>query len=363
MKNHKSKTLKKLAQNLSSFYPEYQNRFMCPTCLRVIPLTQSAEISEAHVVPKKAGGNLCTYLCRRCNSEFGSQQDKWFGEYLRLLKERTASIMETDIKAGHFLIDDKRVGGTFSVQRGNGFEFQIWKDQTDPLVLGEIGALTSASKLRLKIPFPLLKHSELIDIGFLTAAYLMWFREFGYSWILQAHLDPVRDQIRNPSNRSIPVFWGKSDEHFFEEPRIGMCYVDDHDALLFGLANWVILLPPFDQPDFYSTIQTLGEETTLKSVVRFQLFGDHNYSGPLGLMFHNSLLVVPDPVVTGSIKASFLYFSPEETGARLLEAMPKEKFEKQSAKNIQITRISKTVRFPHRETGRGGSDEGECPDK
>ena len=356
MKNHKGKTLKKLAQNLASFYPEYEKHFMCPTCLRTILLTEVAEISEAHIVPKKAEGTLCTYLCRGCNSEFGRQQDKWFGEYLRLLKARTASIMDTDMQAGHFFLDGKRVGGTFSVMNDREFEFQIRKDQTDPRIFKNLNAVKSASKLQLKIPFPLLKHRDLIDVGFLTAAYLMWFREFGYSWVLQAHLDPVREQIRNPSNRSIPVFWGKSDEHFFEQPRIGVCNVGDQNALLFGLANWVVLLPPFDQPDFYSAIQTLGGKTTLKSVVGLQLFGDHNYSGPLGLIFHDSLLVAPDPVITGSIEASFLSISPGEAEPRLLEAISKDEFEKRKSSGVKAERMSKTVRFPRLETGRGKPD-------
>ena len=52
--------------------------------------------------------------------------------------------------------------------------------------------------MQLKVPFPIMKESHQIDVGFLTAGYLMFFAMFGYSWVLQAHLDPVRKQILHP---------------------------------------------------------------------------------------------------------------------------------------------------------------------
>ena len=54
------------------------------------------------------------------------------------------------------------------------------------------------STMQLKVPFPIMKESHQIDVGFLTAGYLMFFAMFGYSWVLQAHLDPVRKQILHP---------------------------------------------------------------------------------------------------------------------------------------------------------------------
>ena len=40
-------------------------------------------------------------------------------------------------------------------------------------------------------PIPTLGHTELLEIGFLTAAYLLWFRELGCSWALHRHLQPM----------------------------------------------------------------------------------------------------------------------------------------------------------------------------
>jgi hypothetical protein len=56
----------------------------------------------------------------------------------------------------------------------------------------------------VSVPIPVLDQEELIQIGFLTAAYLLWFRELGYSWALQRHLEPIREQIRNPTRQVLP---------------------------------------------------------------------------------------------------------------------------------------------------------------
>jgi hypothetical protein len=75
------------------FFPSTKNHFMCPTCLDKIPLTQKDLISEAHIIPESAGGKPETFLCRKkCNSFFGTNQDKWFGEIIRLNRVITLSL-------------------------------------------------------------------------------------------------------------------------------------------------------------------------------------------------------------------------------------------------------------------------------
>lgn len=40
----KKQILQMLARNLEMFHPEHKNSFMCPTCLKVIPITNVAKI-------------------------------------------------------------------------------------------------------------------------------------------------------------------------------------------------------------------------------------------------------------------------------------------------------------------------------
>jgi hypothetical protein len=52
----KRSVLEKIALHLSKFYPELTNIFICPTCLQHIDITNSIDISVAHITPDSAGG-------------------------------------------------------------------------------------------------------------------------------------------------------------------------------------------------------------------------------------------------------------------------------------------------------------------
>ena len=52
----KENIIEMLSQNLAMFFADLDAHFMCPTCLTIIPLTDKDRISEAHIIPKAAGG-------------------------------------------------------------------------------------------------------------------------------------------------------------------------------------------------------------------------------------------------------------------------------------------------------------------
>lgn len=61
-----------------------QRRFpLCPICLSDGPLTKE------HVPPKRFGGRVMTYTCKRCNSTFGSRTEEamldWFDRAVRVV--------------------------------------------------------------------------------------------------------------------------------------------------------------------------------------------------------------------------------------------------------------------------------------
>jgi hypothetical protein len=152
----KSLALSHLAQHLHRFYPELSDCFVCPTCLAKIPLSKTSQISEAHIIPDAAGGRLRTYLCRDCNSMFGAKQDKWFGEYAHLRKEKK-DLLETRVKAGYFKIDGIRYGGTFTADRKHGLELIINKNRTEPEALKELerrSRMEGFDNAQISIPIP-----------------------------------------------------------------------------------------------------------------------------------------------------------------------------------------------------------------
>lgn len=179
----KDKILKMLSSNLEFFYPELRKHFLCPTCLTAIPLHEKEKITEAHIIPKKAQGQLKTYLCKECNNLFGRKQDKWFGERVRLSTKEAISIFATDIKDGYFWIDNIRVNGYWEEKQNGSLLFYIYKERNSPeinkLMQEKLGS--HPPKINLSLSFPILRHKKMIEIGFLTAGYLMWFGALGYS--------------------------------------------------------------------------------------------------------------------------------------------------------------------------------------
>ena len=202
----KNNILLMLARNLKSFYPDLQNHFMCPTCLAKIPIENKNLITDAHIVPKSAKGRIKTFLCQSCNSKFGTKQDKWFGEFVKIDDPKSDNtILSTTIKDGHFFIDGMQVNGHWVQKEKKQFEFYIHDNRNSP----EINRLMSKKfglkppLVKLAVPLPLFRNERLIEIGFLTAGYLMWFSVFGYSWVLQKHLDIIRQQIMAPELKLI----------------------------------------------------------------------------------------------------------------------------------------------------------------
>ena len=93
---------------------------------------------------------------------------------------------------------DVRVAGKYTISDTGGLEFRIFADHTSPAALDELpqqihktiaralfppGPIYEHTRtVNLTIPFPpLADHEDDVTLGFLTAAYLLWFRALGYS--------------------------------------------------------------------------------------------------------------------------------------------------------------------------------------
>ena len=62
-KEYKQNKVNLLANNLRINCPDLSNVFMCPVCLAEINKDKLSQISEAHIIPKAAKGNVKTFLC------------------------------------------------------------------------------------------------------------------------------------------------------------------------------------------------------------------------------------------------------------------------------------------------------------
>lgn len=325
----KTEILRMLSKNLAAFFPDLQDHFMCPTCLTPIPLHKREKITEAHVIPKATGGKIKTYLCDKCNGLLGRKQDKWFGEHLKLINKKVATIFATDIKDGHFWIDDIRVNGTWKIEQNNEFAFYIHKDRNPPsinkLMKEKYGS--RPPQINLKVSIPILKHRKMVEMGFLTAGYLMWFGALGYSWVLQSHLNKIRQQILNPEKNILKTRFIAYCNGVRWKPWFGLITITGEIMLTMGLENCMVFFQPADRLQVYSK---LGNDFTGyigKDIRPIQFWKKPFYGPPVSVMFDNRVLVAPNASFDTSSHI-VIYFASSSSEAQILRSVSEEKFKK-----------------------------------
>lgn len=327
-----------LSENLEMFHPEHKNSFMCPTCLSIIPAANLGHISEAHIVPKSAGGKLKTFLCKKCNSMFGAKQDKWFGEIIRIANDKKKTLFTTAIRDGYFLIDDIKVNGHWERKQGGSFSFVIHTDRNSPGVNRMINEKFGKNppEIKLSIPFPILRNQRLIEVGYLTAAYLMWFGLLGYSWALQSHLNHIRQQILNPDDEIIDSRYLFSVESVNWEPWIGLVSLYSDTVPAFGLKKHIVVLPPRDRPNYYSSLKKAKTNIKLSDIKTLKLPNKPFYGPPVCILYENQLVVFTEPSKSAIEHVHTILFTPDSRQGKIMRPVDKPTFDE--LKKLENTR-------------------------
>ena len=258
---------------------------MCPTCLKVVSLSDLNKISEAHILPKFSGGRLKTYLCSDCNSKFGTNQDKWLGEYLQLRKSGK-TVFGVTKQAGRFSINGIPVSGKFRESSDGGLQFYIWDDKTSPESIDQLDGVGKHDPLTLSVEVPLMKNTRLVEVGLLTAAYLLWFRELGYSWVFQTHLDTIRKQICDPTKKiieTLPI--AKNIDGEREMAWIGVVEFDETVLAAAGIADNLVLLPTFSNPNVEEVLAVDRGKTVNSTYQTFRFSDRHEFGLPFGIIY------------------------------------------------------------------------------
>jgi len=329
-KDSKIRILKMLSENLEVFFPEKKGYFLCPTCTQFIPLKEEHEITKAHIIPKVAGGKLKFYLCQKCNSTFGTKQDKWFGDMIRMLNHDKPSVFSTYIKEKYFEIDGVRVNGSWKRDKDGSFIFTRYVHLNSPEVnkLIEEKFKNRPEKISLSFPMPIIKNERLINIGLLTAGYLMWFAMFGYSWVLQKHLQTIRDQLLNPDKEIISakyVFHVKSVDW---EPSIGVIALDEDMVPFFALKGSIVVFPPRDRPNFYRDLGVSSRNIRMSDIHQIAFSKKPSYGPAIILLFENRIIVAPDQLPTSKDSTLGLQFSSESMIPTILKPVTEQEYQR-----------------------------------
>lgn len=193
-KKAREKLAKQLSQHLSGFGSEFLGCFLCPICMTPFSFhNESDKLTAAHIIPDSAGGKEWTILCNTCNSKFGKAQDKWFGEYLCILNNPEGTFLHAKSKSKYITINGVKVSGTVSVSSEDGsIEIIVPTNRNPPK---KVESISYEPTLEVKFTPEIIKHVNEVQVGYITAAYLMWFKFIGYNWVMQSSLTLVRKQI------------------------------------------------------------------------------------------------------------------------------------------------------------------------
>jgi HNH endonuclease len=301
LSNRKNQILERISLNASKFDAAYAGAFVCPTCLEIISLNTKSEITEAHIIPKYSGGSLKTYLCKRCNSHFGNNQDHWFGEYV-YLANNGKSLFASRKQNRTFIMNGVEVAGKFIETNGGHFQISIYKNLMSPVAISAMKAAETPGRVQITTQIPILKNTRSIIVGFLTAAYLLWFKELGYSWVFQSHLNSVRAQILNPTKRIISdICVVDAGDKNFERPWIGFLEIENDNYLCAGIVDRIVILPSYNNPNVYKHLAKLAKKQINAETEAVRISNYHSLPDPIGTIYRDQVMTFPDHFHNGLV--------------------------------------------------------------
>lgn len=193
----KSASLLEISQELTRFNYELRGLFRCPTCLCDYPIS-SKEITEEHIVPDSSGGKITTFLCRTCNSSFGHKQTRWLSDWIELNEGNGLFHVDPKKQRAQLQANGRTLNGSLAIAEDGALEFTTDPRRSNPVDHEAHWNDPKPAEITITTKVPVFSNENSLKVGFLTAAYGLWFKNFGYSFVLQSSLDIVRQQILNP---------------------------------------------------------------------------------------------------------------------------------------------------------------------
>lgn len=234
-----------------------QDCYCCPLCqkLFIFQAIEEGILTLEHAPPEKVGGKPLALTCKACNSISGYSIDAAVVNRERMLDAAKAITGQNpnyegkaSIKMGGESINIKLVvnGGTVSLIPP--------QEINDPKKLEKyIAYLKNLSDQgrgdgeKFTITPRARYHLKYSKIGDLKTAFIICFALFGYKYVLNKKLIPVREQILNYNSDIIDLFWVASDQKI--NRKYFICLLDKPiSAIAVKLDISTIILPWFDGP-------------------------------------------------------------------------------------------------------------------
>ncbi len=189
------------------FISHERDVYVCPICLRShTDLNSDDPLTLEDAPPKSLGGTSNTLTCKSCNNTAGYNIDFHLVERLRELDNaKFLPNSETLVKVK---IGNKVLQGKVIVDELGSLKMYHALEQNHP---GKLEAAMQEVKSGDPLDIDFIKRRvipENLEYALLKTGYILLFRIFGYSLVLDSCYDIVRQQLLNPSNRVYPEgFW------------------------------------------------------------------------------------------------------------------------------------------------------------
>ena len=214
-----------------------------------IILIDSKEITEEHIIPASGGGKITTFLCKKCNSSFGHKQMRWLSDWIEINESKAPFFADPKKQGAQLTANGRKLNGTLKIANDGAVEFYTDKKRSNPNDFNAHWNEPKPSEITITSEMPTLANENSLNAGFLTAAYGLWFKNFGYSFVLQSALNIVRQQLLNPD--SDIMNWSyliETPEREIANPCIGlMRFGDDHFPIAL-IYDHLVILPSSKRP-------------------------------------------------------------------------------------------------------------------
>lgn len=310
----KNKFLYEISQELGRFDVNLLGIFRCPTCLRDLPVENFGSansdnaINEEHIIPDSVGGKQTTFLCKSCNSTFGHKQTKWLVEWIELSEGGAPFSTNPKKQKARISANGTKLNGSMLLGDDGALEFYADRKRSNPADFDAHWREPKPSEINIEYSMPVFANEESLRVGYLTSAYGLWFKNFGYSFVLQSRLNTVREQIRHPEKNIMDWnFLIEIPAREIKEPRIGLMRFDEDYFPIAVIYDHIVLLPSAQNLHPSSTsaekiskkIITLGEEIA----PRFQ----HRCVGPAVLVCDRQIVIQPDMIANTTIPPQYVW--------------------------------------------------------
>lgn len=256
--------------------PDFDEGFICPICFKVFSRealsTEHAEhLTLEDVPPKSLSGNVRTLTCKICNNSAGSELESHLRKQLAadaFFRRTPGMQVETRFKP----FPSVNLAAVTQLTGDNTIEVICDPSRSDPKALERYYALEKEKGLStITLQFQPGYRINRPQVALIRIAYLLAFCEFGYGFLMNPNLIPVRHQIQNSEEKVLPS-WGLMHADFpdsmlginvIDEPRVLRSFLVVFDLKADGSeTRHGVILPGPTQPGFqvYRELATLTRE-------------------------------------------------------------------------------------------------------